>query len=154
MEKEISLVGVRVMLNDQGKVWLLYGGKVLANYGTAYFHLGYKHWSVAMLIANTFLPNPNNFVQVRHKNGDKGDNKLSNLEWRRKDHSPEQRRKDRIADSKRPLVQTRTGYAYKSSTDAVKVIRGLTARRIENQCNRFRQGKPLPPFVWLDDWEF
>lgn len=33
------------------------------------------------LIAQTFIPNPNNFPEVNHKNGNKQDNDISNLEW-------------------------------------------------------------------------
>ena len=40
-----------------------------------------KQYRVNRLIAKTFIPNPNNFPQVNHKNGDKTDNSVYNLEW-------------------------------------------------------------------------
>ena len=33
------------------------------------------------LVANAFVPNPNNFKNIRHKNGNLLDNRASNLEW-------------------------------------------------------------------------
>ena len=33
------------------------------------------------LIANAFIPNPNNLPEVNHKNGNKLDNSIENLEW-------------------------------------------------------------------------
>lgn len=37
--------------------------------------------NVAQLVAETFVPNPDNLPYVRHKNGDKQDNRAENIEW-------------------------------------------------------------------------
>lgn len=43
---------------------------------------GERHqWLVHRLIALTYLPNPQGFPDVNHKNEDKADNRVDNLEW-------------------------------------------------------------------------
>ena len=40
-----------------------------------------KNFSVHRLVATAFIPNPNSFPQINHKDEDKTNNKASNLEW-------------------------------------------------------------------------
>ena len=40
-----------------------------------------KNFKIHRLVANAFIPNPNNLPQINHKDEDKTNNKANNLEW-------------------------------------------------------------------------
>lgn len=91
------------LIKDSKIDYISKNGNVYTDYGNGYFlprktfintYNGYMYISsltkedgskfqrrVHILVAEAFLPNPNNFPYVCHKNDDKTDPRLENLEW-------------------------------------------------------------------------
>lgn len=51
------------------------------NRGYCYVRLGGKNYYIHRLVAEKYIPNPENKPQVNHKDGNKDNNNVSNLEW-------------------------------------------------------------------------
>jgi hypothetical protein len=71
------ITGTIYKLNKVGKVGSAYLG-VCVSLGSKNNKLVIK---IHKAIAETFIPNPNNLPQVNHKDGNKLNNNVSNLEW-------------------------------------------------------------------------
>lgn len=75
---EVSSFGQVRKTSEKGIVSVL-GGTISSGY--RYVSIKSKQYAVHHLVARAFINNPNNFYKVIHKNGDKLDNRVENLDW-------------------------------------------------------------------------
>lgn len=89
--RNVEIYGGRYTVYEDGRVFSnlrnIFLKKMLTPHGYVYVRLSEKqgdkltHWVVHRLVATCFIPNPNNYPEVNHMDGDKENNCVSNLEW-------------------------------------------------------------------------
>ena len=82
-----------------------------------------RQFSLHILVAQAFIPNPENKPEVNHKNGKRDDCRAENLEW--VTHSENQLHRHRVLNSssggkKRSVLCLSTGVTYESISAAAR----------------------------------
>lgn len=98
--------------------------------------------SIPRVVAEVFVPNPNNYSAIRHLDGDKINCKADNLEW----YDPSKERSEqgveiaklykdhRWGGKRKPVRCVETGYEFESIAEAGRFI-GIQADYIGQVCN-------------------
>lgn len=92
-----------------------------------YKHIDHKHISkdyhIHRLVAKAFIPNPDNLPQINHKDENKLNNRIDNLEWCTQEYNLNYgTRLKRLAKSKsKPVLCVETGIIYPSINEASKM---------------------------------
>lgn len=122
----------RVATDRNGKKYHI-KGRVLKQqfnkYGYLYvqFSMNGKtvHLRVNRAVAITFIPNPNNYPEVNHKDNDRTNNSASNLEWCTHEYNDAYREKYGVAINRPVIVinpETSEAFWFKSQREAARQL--------------------------------
>lgn len=169
MEEWIDIEGYEGMyqVSNQGRVKSLKFGKekILksGNNGRGYLQVNLSkdgkqaHKQIHRLVAQAFIPNPNNLQEVNHKDEDKTNNHVENLEWCDRKYnvnygtgvqrSGENRRNDPKQSKRVDQIDMVTGEVIRQWASTMECSRnGYNQGHVVNCCNGLR--KTHKGYVW------
>lgn len=127
---EVSTEG-RLRKRNTGKILVLTDDSRGYPAATIIDEHGQHTKTVHRLVAETFIPNPDNKRTVNHKDGDKRNNRVSNLEWNTSSENTAhayrnglKRRPDTCGSPKRRVRIVETGEVFDSIGDCARAING------------------------------
>lgn len=149
----VDVVGISGYgITPDGKVWSYKRNKFLSPTSdrSGYLYVGLmdngvrKYKKIHRLVAEAFIPNPENKPTVNHKNEIKYDNRVENLEWMTYAENVRYSQSKKIGQYTKDGVLVRT---WKSSSEA-KDVGGFCRENISNCCLGKPKHKTHRGFIW------
>lgn len=143
--KDIEGYEGRYAITDDGQVYSYLSNKILK---TRFDKDGYERISlysadkklkthfIHQLVANAFIPNPDNLPTVNHKNEIKTDNRKENLEWMtiKQQINYGTRTKRAAAATRKPVRCIETGVIYSCAKEVIEALGKGDVSNISNAC--------------------
>lgn len=98
---------------------------------------GFKNYKVHRLVAEKYIPNPENLPCINHINGDKLDNRVENLEWCTQKHNIQEAFRLELCSNQTPVICIETGERFVSATEAGRAY-NIERRNITSVCQHKR----------------
>lgn len=134
-------------INDNGVLRNKHTGKIIkhdvnsSGYHRVSFYYGkQKRYFVHRIVASLFVPNPQNFKEVNHKDGNKNNNDATNLEWCDRVHNEREAHRTKIKEYK-PfyIIKSNKRYDYEFPIDLAEEL-SLSVGTIKNWLKKRNKG--------------
>jgi len=150
--KEIDINNTKILVSDDGTIWKPgyihhhKDGRVfhykqrkckqfLSN-TTGYYlvNINYQPLLVHRIIAEAFIPNPENLPCINHKDGNKKNNSISNLEWCTYSENNKHANRTGLKNDNHKVICIDTGEVFYSESEASRRL-NVPLRKVSEICN-------------------
>ena len=141
-------------ITEEGKIFRIEDNKEFFGTKDKYGYIRFSpvingkkyNFKVHRLVAIKFIENPNNKPQVNHKNGNKADNRVENLEWVTAKENTIHAHKNKLATNnhikkkvKQIDINTNEIINVYNSIREASVATGISEKNISDVCRKYKQ---------------